>query len=185
LRTIPFAAAVMLAACALGSGKVQTLSRAPSFHAKVLAIAPTRGAGPKGVEIGRALVRRLLAGGVKASSLEDSDSVLAGAAIGLDVGADQRMLDEVRGATGADGLVFLTLDSKWTALDVAVLDAATGEVVLHATARPNGKVFESPDAAASAAAEALAPLAAERHKAAAAAREKAGEIPVPDVGGGD
>ena len=179
------AAAAALSGCSLGAGRIQTQSRVPSFRAKTLALAAIRGAGPKGVELARALARRLEAGGVKAAALEDSDSVLAGAALGLDMGADPRVLDEVRRATGADGIVFMTLDPNWRTLDVSVLDAATGEVVLRATARPSGKIFESADEAASAAAEALAPLAAERHKAAAAPREKPGEIPVPDVGGGD
>ena len=184
MRLVWFAAAA-LSACPIGSGKVETLSRAPSFRAKTLAIAATRGAGPKGLELARALARRLEAGGIKAPALEDSDSVLAGAALGLDMGADPSVLDEVRRATGADGIVFMTLGPNWRSLDVSVLDASTGEIVLRATARPGGRIFESAEDAASAAAEALAPLAADRHKAAAAAREKAGEIPVPDVGGGE
>ena len=178
-------AAAALSACALGSGRVETQSRASSFRAKVLAIAATHGAGAKSAELSRALVRRLQAGGIKASALEESDSVLAGSALGLDIAADPRVLAEIRRATGADGVVFMTLDPNWRTLDVAVLDAATGDVVLHATARPSGESFESSEEAAAGAAEALSGLASERHKAAAAAREKTDDIPVPDVGGGD
>ena len=169
------AAAALLSACSFGSGKIETLSRAPSFRAKVLAIAATRGAGPKGVELARALARRLEAGGVKASALEESDSLLAGAALGLEIGGDPRVLDEVRRATGADGIVFLTLDPNWRTLDVSVLDAATGDVVLRATARPSGEAFESIDGAAAAAAAALSRLALEP-------RHKDDEISAPDGG---
>jgi hypothetical protein len=174
-----------LSACALGTGRVEILSQAPSFRAKVLAIAATRGAGPKGVELSRALARRLEAGGIRTAALEESDSVLAGSALGLDVASDPRVLAEIRRATGADGIVFLTLDPNWRALDVSVLDAVTGDAVLRATARPSGEAFETAEDAAAAAAEALSGLAPERRKAAAAALNKSDEIPVPDVGGGD
>jgi hypothetical protein len=179
------AAAAALSACALGSGRVETTSQAPSFRAKVLAIAAARGAGPKGAALGRALAARLQAGGIRAAALEESDSVLAGAALGLDVASDPRVLAEIRRATEADGIVFLSLDPNWRTLDVSVLDAETGDVVLRATARPAGDAFESPDEAAAAAAEALSALAPERHRAAAAAREKTDELALPDVGGGD
>ncbi len=180
------AAAAVLSACAMmGSGRVETMSQAPSFRAKVLTIAQTRGGGAKGVELSRALVKRLRSGGIRASSLEEADSVLAGSALGLDATADPRVLAEIRRATEADGIVFLSLDPAWRTLDISVLDASTGDVVLRAAARPSGKAFESPDEAAAAAAEALSALAPERHRAAAAAREKTDELPLPDVGGGD
>lgn len=177
------AAAAALSACAFGSDRVETLSQAPSFRAKVLAIAATRGAGAKGVELSRALARRLQAGGIRAAALEESDSVLAGSALGLDAASDPRVLAEIRRATGADGIVFMSLDPNWRTLDVSVLDAETGDVVLRAAARPSGEAFESADDAAAAAAEALSGLAPERRKAAAAARGRTDEIPVPDVGG--
>jgi hypothetical protein len=179
------AAAAALSACSFGSGRVETLAHAPSFRAKVLAIAAARGAGPKGVELARALSRRLQAGGIRAPALEESDSVLAGSALALDIAADPQVLAEVRRATGADGIVFLSLDPNWRTLDVSVLDAATGDVVLRATARPSGEAFESADAAASAAAEALSSLAPQRAQAAAAASKQADELEVPDVRGGD
>ncbi|HEX4047047.1 MAG TPA: hypothetical protein VH309_04410 [Elusimicrobiota bacterium] len=179
------AAAAALSACALVSGNVETLSRAPSFRAKVLAIAATRGAGAKGPALAAELARRLAAGGIRAPSLEDADSVLAGTAMSLDIAADPRVLAEIRRATGADGVVFLSLDPDWRSLDVSVLDAVTGDVVLRATAHPEGKSFETIDAAASAAAEALSGLAQDDAKAAAAATDKTGDLPLPDVGDGD
>lgn len=186
VRLLPLAAAALVSACALGSGRVETHAMAPSFRAKVLAIAPARAGGAaKGEELVRALIKRLDAGGIRAASLEDADSVLAGSALGLDAAADPRVLAEIRRATEADGVVFLSMDPAWRSLDVSVLDAVTGDAVLRATARPGGEAFESPEEAAAAAAEALSGLAAERHRAAAAARETGDEIPLPDVGGGD
>lgn len=186
MRTFRLAVvAASLSACALGSGRVETMSRATSFRAKVLAIAATRGAGGKGLELSRALSRRLKAGGMRAAPLEESDSVLAGAALSLDISADPRVLAEVRRATEAEGIVFLTLDPGWRTLDVSVLDVRTGDVVLRAVARPRGEAFASADEAAAGAAEALTELAPERQKAAAAAREEADDIPVPDVEGDD
>lgn len=177
--------AAVLLAFACGGGRVETQSSSSTFLAKVLAIAAPRGAGVKSVELARSLARRLEKGGIKASALGESDSVVAGADLGLDIAADPSALAEVRRATGADGIVFLTLEAGWRTLDVAVLDLATGDVVLRATARPRGDAFESADDAASAAAEAISGLAPERRKAAAAARETTDAIPVPDVGGGD
>lgn len=185
MRTACLAAAAALSACALGSGRVETTSQAPSFKAKVLAIAAARGAGPRGAELARDLSRRLQAGGIRAPALEESDSVLAGSALSLEIAADPRVLAEIRRATEADGVVFLSLDPNWRTLEVSVLDSVTGDLVLRATARPSGEAFESADAAAAAAAEALSGLAAERHKAAAAAREKTDELEVPDVKGSD
>ena len=177
--------AAALSACALGSGRVETTSQAPSFKAKVLAIAATRGAGPKGVEIARDLSRRLQAGGIRAPALEESDSVLAGSALSLEIASDPRVLAEIRRATEADGIVFLSLDPNWRTLEVSVVDSVTGDLVLRATARPAGEAFETADDAAAAAAEALSGLAVERHKAAAAARQKTDELDVPDVKGSE
>ncbi|HXS99937.1 MAG TPA: hypothetical protein VN915_04640 [Elusimicrobiota bacterium] len=192
MRLLPLAAATiaslstLLSACALGSDRVETHAMAPSFRAKTLAIAPPRGASAaKGEELVHALAKRLGAGGIRAPALEEADSVLAGSALGLDAAADPRVMAEIRRATEADGVVFLSLDPSWRSLDVSVLDAVTGDAVLRATARPSGEAFESPDEAAAAAAEALSGLAPERRRAAAAASEKTDEIPLPDVGGGD
>jgi hypothetical protein len=174
-------AVLFLSACAAGSGRVETSSRAPSFRARTLAIAAARDGRGKSVDLARELTRRLEAGGFRAAALEDSDSVLAGSALGLDMASDPRVLAEVRRATGADAIVFLTLDPGWRSLDVAVLDLATGEPVLRAAARPRGESFASPDEAAEAAAEALASLSPDRARASAAARagDGADEIPVP------
>jgi hypothetical protein len=179
VRLAGIAVAAALSACALGSDRVETMSQAPSFHAKVLAIAAVRGAGAKGVPLARALARRLQAGGIRAVALEESDSVLAGSALTLDVAADPRVLAEIRRATDADGIVFLSLDPNWRSLDVSVLSTSTGDAVLRATARPRGDAFETPEAAAEAAAEALSSLSLERAKAAAAAREDTDDLPVP------
>lgn len=174
----------VLCACAPGSGRVETHSQAPSFRAKTLAVAPVRGAGSRGSDVARALVARLEAGGFKASALEESDSVLAGTALGLDIASNPRVLAEIRDATGADAVVFVTLDPAARSMDVAALDLASGEPVLRATARPGGDAFALPNEAAGAAAEALSALAPERvkAKAAAAARDEGGgldDIPVP------
>ena len=176
---LPVAASFALCACALGTGRVETLSQAPSFRTKVLAIAPARGQGPLRGKLARAVAGRLTAGGVRAVDLETADSVLAGSALGLDVAANPRTLAEIRDSTGADAVVFLTADPGWRSLDVQVLAASTGDAVLRATVRPRGAEFESADEAASAAAEALSALAAERERAKSAATETTDEIPVP------
>lgn len=177
------AAAALAAACAFGgSGRVETLSQAPSFRAGTLAVAQVRGARGKSLEISRDLARRLQAGGMRAAPLEDADSVLAGSALALDVAASASVLAEIRRATGADGVVFLTLDPAWKSLDVSVLDARTGDSVLRAAAHPAGEAFESAEDVSASAAEALSALAPQRARAAAAARESSDgsdEIPVP------
>jgi hypothetical protein len=182
MRFAPFAAAVCLGACAMGSGRVETMSHAPSFHARILALASLRGADAKGPALTKELVRRLQEGGFRVVLLEDSDSVLAGSAVGLDVANDPHVLSEIRRATDADAVVFVNMDPGWHGLDVSVLDATTGDVVLRATGRPRGDVFETPADAAGAAAEALSSLSADPRKAAAAstaAGDASDEIPVP------
>ncbi len=173
------AAAAALCACAIGSGRVETLSQAPLFRARALAIAPARGTGPLRARLPRALAARLKAGGVHAVDLENSDSVLAGSALGLETASDTRVLDEIRRATEADAVVFLTAAPNWSAIDVQVVSAATGDSVLRAVVRPRGEAFESVDEAASGAAEALALLALERERAKSAAVESSDEIPLP------
>ncbi len=171
--------AVLLGACASGSGRVETLSQAPSFRATALAVAPARGTGPLRARLARALTSRLQAGGLRAVDLESSDSVLAGSALGLDVASDPRVLAEIRRATGADAVVFVTADPGWASLDVQVLSAETGDPVLRAVARPRGSAFEDVDEAAAAAAEAVSALSAEHVRVKAAAAELGDEIPVP------
>ena len=157
------------------------LSNSPSFRARTAAIAATRGARGKGVEISRALVKRLEAVGLTASALEESDSVLAGASVGLEAARNPRMLDEIRSATGADAIVFLTLDPNWRSLEISALDARTGDAVLRSVANPRGDVFSGSAEIADAAARALASLAAERRapKASRPDEPPLDEIPLP------
>ncbi len=159
--------------------RVEVLSRAPSFRARALAIATTRGAQGGGARFADALARRLQEGGLRAVALEDSDSVLAGSALGLDVAANPRVLAEIKRATGADAIVFAAFDPGRTGLAVTVLDATSGEAVLRAAARPRGAAFASMDEAAAAAARALIPLSRDRPRAAAAADPSYGDLPMP------
>lgn len=176
-RLLP--ALLLLAACGTAE-RQESLSRSPSFRARTVAVAATRGARGKGVEISRALVRRLESLGLTASALEESDSVLAGSAIGLEAARNPRLLDEIRRATGADAVVFLSLDPAWRGLEVSALDARTGDAVLRSVSHPRGDAFEGADEIADAASRALAPLASER-RAVKATRpdDPVDEIPLP------
>lgn len=154
-------ALLLLASCAPAE-RNDVLSNSPSFRARAVALAATKGARGKGVDISRALAKRLDAVGLTASALEESDSVLAGSAVGLEATLNPRLLDEIRRATGADAVVFLSLDPSWRSLEISAVDARTGDAVLRSAAHPKGDAFASPDEIAAAAARALAPLAAER-----------------------
>lgn len=171
--------ALLFAACAPAE-RSDTLSSSPSFRARTVAVAATRGSRGKGVEISRALVKRLEALGLTASALEESDSVLAGSALGLEAAMNPRLLDEIRRATGADAIVFLALDPSWRALEIQALDARTGDAVLRSVAHPRADAFSDPAEISDAAARALSPLAAER-RAPTAHRpdDPADEIPLP------
>jgi hypothetical protein len=176
-RLLP--AVLLLAACA-PAARNDVLSNSPSFRAKTMAVAATRGSRGKGGEISSELVKRLGASGIAASALEESDSVLAGAAVGLD-SMNPRMLDEIRRATGADAVVFLSLEPDWSKLEIAAVDARTGDAVHRSTAKPRGAAFADAAEIAAAAARALAPLAAE-HRAPRATRPDeppVGELPLP------
>jgi hypothetical protein len=176
-RLLP--ALLLLAACGTAE-RQETLSASPSFRARTVAVAATRGARGKGVEISRALVRRLEALGLAASALEESDSVLAGSALSLEAARSPRLLDEIRRATGADAVVFLSLDPSWRALEVSALDARTGDAVLRSAAHPRADEFAGADEIADAAARALAPLSAEPRKARATRPDDpTDEIPLP------
>lgn len=170
----------MIAACAPAE-RNDVLSHSPSFRARTVAVAATRGARGKGVEISRALVSRLESSGLTASALEESDSVLAGSALGLEAARSPRLLDEIRRATGADAIVFLSLDANWRALEISALDARTGDAVLRSVAHPRADAFAGASEIADAAARALSPLAAERRapKASRADGPAIGEIPLP------
>lgn len=173
-------AALLLAACAAPE-RDGVLSGSPSFRARSLAVAAVRGSRGKGVAVSRELVRRLEAEGVAASSLEESDSVLAGSAVGLEAANNPRLLDEIRRATGADAIVFLSLDPSWKTLEVSALDARTGDAVLRASARPRGDAFDSPAEVGEVAAKALAGLFAERRAPRATRPDEppVDEIPLP------
>ncbi|MFI5347219.1 MAG: hypothetical protein ACHQ51_12670 [Elusimicrobiota bacterium] len=171
---------LVIAACAPGSSRVSTASSSPSFRAKTVAVASVRGGRNKGVDVARALAARLESDGIHAAALEESDSVLAGSALGMDIASDPRVLAEVRRATGADAIAFLTLAPGWRSLEIVALDLATGEPVLRSTARPKGAAFETADEVAAAAAGALSFMAPRRARAAAAPSGDAlDEIPVP------
>ena len=181
MKRLCAALVVFLSACAAGTGRVNTASSAPSFRAKSVAVASVRGGRSKGVDVARALASRLERGGMRSAALEESDSVLAGSALGLEIASDPRVLAEVRRATGADAIVFLTLDPGWRSLDVSALDLATGDPVLRATVRPKGDAFQTPDEVAAAAAEALSGLSPghKRQLSAGATGDALDEIPVP------
>lgn len=170
---------LLLAGCGTGDRR-EELSRAPSFRARTIAVAATRGARGKGVEVSRALVARLEGLGLKASALEESDSVLAGSAIGLEAARNPRLLDEIRRATGADAVVFLSLDPSWRSLEVSALDARSGDAVLRSAAHPRGDAFADAAEVAEAAARALSPLASERRAPRATRSDvPADELPLP------
>ncbi|MBI5247383.1 MAG: hypothetical protein HY923_09385 [Elusimicrobia bacterium] len=177
-RLLP--ALLLLGSCAT-SERDDVLSNSPSFRAKSVALAATRGARGKAFEISRELSKRLEAQGLPASALEESDSVLAGSAVELEAASNPRLLAEIRRATGADAVVFLSLDPFWRTLDVSALDTRTGDAVLRSAARPRGDAFESPAEIAAAAARALAPLAAVRRapKASRPDEPPLDEIPLP------
>ena len=170
---------ILLAGCSTAE-RDDALSRSPSFRARTVAVAATRGSRGKGVEISRALVSRLEGLGLTASALEESDSVLAGSALSLEAARSPRLLDEIRRATGADAIVFLSLDPNWRSLEIAALDARTGDAVLRSVAHPRGEAFSAPAEIADAAARALATLAAERRTPKASRPDDpTDEIPLP------
>lgn len=171
---------LLLASCS-SAERADTLSGSPSFRARTVAVAAVRGSRGKGVEISRALVKRLEAEGLSASPLEESDSVLAGSAVGLEAAANPRLLAEIRRATGADAVVFLSLDPSWRTLEISALDARTGDAVLRTAAHPRGEAFSEAPEIAEAGARALAPLAAQRRKAGPSRPDEPGadELPLP------
>lgn len=150
-------AAVLLACagCAPRSGRVDVLSRAPAFKPRLIAVAAPRGAGEIGGPLPGAVVAALGARGLRAVSLESSDSLSAGRGLGLRELADPAALAEARSATGADAVLFLSFTAGRRALELTVLDAARGEVGLRARALPRGRSFASAADAAQAAAHAV------------------------------
>lgn len=161
-KLLALALGLITASCTGPSGRIQTLTRAPSYRAKSFAIVSVRDPKGFGDEIIRSLTLRLETAGQRGRTLDGADSVLAGTPLSLGVAVDPRILDEIRNATGAEAVVFVAMDADWTALDLAAIDTGSGQTVLRAQGRPKGKVFLSPDEAGITAAEALAALSPEK-----------------------
>ncbi|OGS41523.1 MAG: hypothetical protein A2506_06500 [Elusimicrobia bacterium RIFOXYD12_FULL_66_9] len=166
----------VLAACS--SDRVETFSRAPAFRATVLAVAGVRGARGKGGEIVQGLASMLGSSGMRCVDLQESDSVLAGSVLSLDAVSNPRLMAEVRRATEADGLAFISMDTSWRFLEIVVLDVRNGEPVLKAEGRPRGEAFATPQEASAVAAEILGVLSQHARRA-ALATDSLDEIPVP------
>lgn len=153
--------ALLLAGCAGGGGggKVEVLSRAPSPRLARLAVASVTGTddlrgGEHARELAAALDSRF-----DAVAAGDADTVMSSTELGLQ-GASPGALAELRRATGAEGVVFAALGPRSAWLELAVLDAVSGDLLLRVRARPaSGGAFTSFRAAAAAGARALAPLA--------------------------
>ena len=160
MRLVATALLLLAAACSPVSGRFEVMSRAPSFRVKSAAIAAVRGGRGKSAEIARLLASRLSQAGIRAEALDESDSVLAGSALGLETALNPRLLAEIRDATGADAVIFVSLDPDWRSLDASALDCRTGEPVLRASGRPRGEAFSGPAEAAEVAARALDSLSA-------------------------
>lgn len=171
------ALAVALCACALGSARVEVLSREPSFRARTAALVSVGGIGDRGDKIASLLAKRLKSYGIKAVPIRSVDSVIAGSTLDLDVAGDPRVLAEIRRATGADSVVFVNVAPDARSLETTVLNARSGEAVLQARARPRGASFGSNDEIAAAAAQSLSSVALGRR--AAAERDRAEELPPP------
>lgn len=156
------ALALLLAACATGGGRVEVLSRAPSTSITRLAVAGVSGSEElRGAELSRALASAL-DGRFEAVAAGDADTVMSSTELGL-AGASPGALAELRRATGAEGVVFGSLGPRASFLELAVLDARSGDVLLRVRVRPaSGERFTSFRAAAAAGADALAPLSRRR-----------------------
>jgi len=168
------AAAAALAGCAALPPKLVILSRSRAFRAQAVAVAALTGDDARDPEVSRALARAAEGAGLRASSLEEADAVLAGAAISLDTVSDPRTLAQIRRSTGADAVVLLSFDPGLASAQLSVLDAQTGDAVLRATIKPRGAALSGYDEAAQAAGSALSALTG---RPAAAARLD--DIPVP------
>lgn len=178
-RVRPAAAllAVLLAACAAGGSRVETLARAPFVPISKLAVASVTGTEDlRGSDLVRALASALN-GRFDAVAASEADTVMSSTELGL-AGASPGALAELRRATGAEGVVFGSLGPKAAYIELAVLDARSGDVLLRVRARPSaGSSFASYSAAAAAGAEALAPLSRRRRSKPSAPDEE--ELPPP------
>lgn len=169
---------LLLAGCAPGGGgRVEVLSRAPSTSITRLAVAGVSGSEElRGADLARELAGAL-AGRFEAVAAGDADTVMSSTELGLS-GASPGALAELRRATGAEGVVFGSLGPRASFLELAVLDARSGDVLLRVRVRPAaGERFVSFRAAAAAGADALAPLSRRRRARPSAPEED--ELPPP------
>ena len=146
---------------------------------KVIAIAPVAGEGPLGKSLPRRIIERLDGSGIHAVDLQGADSVLAGAALGVETASNPRILAEIFDATAAEAVVFLTATPSWNAIDVQAIRTTSGDPILHATVRPRLEYFSTTDEAASAVVQALAQITVDRARVHAAAVMDLDEIPQP------
>lgn len=155
MRRRAWAAAALLAACA--AGRVETLYRGPAPALTRVAVAGISGPGPLGGDAAARALAAALARSIEAVAAADADTVVGG---GLDMPrASAAVLAELRRATGAEAVVFGTVSPRGERLELSVVDARTGELLLRARARPRGAAFASVEEAGAAGAAALAPLA--------------------------
>jgi hypothetical protein len=166
-------------ACAGVTSRVEKITQAASFHPSRVAIAAAHDARGKGVEMSRVLAQRLQSTGLQAVVLEESDSVVAGALLGVDVAADPHLIAEIRRATEADGIVFMNLEPNWQSMDIVVLNAMNGELVLRAKVKPQGDTFSSVEDVVAAAAKSLSGLTGRKVKAIKKESSDIDEIPMP------
>lgn len=148
----------IFAACAGGplSGKHS------AFHTRTVAITETSGAGKQGTAISAAFSRHLEQAGIRSFLLEETDEVLAGSAMSLPKDPNPRLLQEIRRVTSAEAVAILALDGARRWVDVTVLDARDGAVLLSAKEHPAGEKFKSINEVAGAAAKALSLVPGER-----------------------
>lgn len=180
MRPSALLALAALAACSPVSGRFEVMSRAPSFRVKSVAIAAVRGARGQSAAIARRLAAKLGEAGIRAEALDESDSVLAGSALGLETAVNPRLLAEIRSATGADAVIFVSLDPTWRSLDASAVDARSGDAVLRASGRPRGEAFKDAEEAAEVAARALEALSSRpRRPDPTRVDDGLEEIPVP------
>jgi hypothetical protein len=157
--------AVLASACAPQGGRVEMISRAPSPPLTRLAVAGVTGSELlQGGELARTLAAALSTR-FEAVSAGDADTVMSTTELGLS-GASPAALAELRRATGADGVVFGALGPSASWLELTVLDARGGDVLLRVRVKPaSGGSFPTFKSAAEAGAAALAPLSRRRRNA--------------------
>ena len=167
------AASLLLGACAGGGRR----PAGPPVKTAATAVRDEKG---RGAEFSRAFARTLGRRGVRAASVEDSDSIGASAALGAGSLRDHRVLAEIRAATGADALLLVTLEPEGRAAELAGVDLRSGEPLLRKTLKARGSAWRDQSEFAETAAKAVAPLFAVRDPVrATTADEPISDIPVP------